>query len=138
MKWLALQQECAPVGHWDELRGAVSPATTPAPTPSSKTPSPGEAAPSISAPWQRFIDPLDNASTVADLNTRMTNLQRQVRDNGITYNVYAAADQPQRPWSLDLFPLMLGHSDWQQIETGVMQRMQLLERIMAAASDSLQ
>ena len=133
MKWLALQQECAPVGHWDELRGAVTPTTTPAPTALSKTPSTGEAAPSISAPWQRFIDPLDNASTVADLNTRMTNLQRQVRDNGITYNVYAAADQPQRPWSLDLFPLMLGHSDWQQIEAGVMQRMQLLERIMADA-----
>jgi uncharacterized circularly permuted ATP-grasp superfamily protein len=63
----------------------------------------------------------------------MAHLQRQVRDNGITYNVYAAADQPQRPWSLDLFPLMLGHTDWQQIETGVVQRMQLLERIMADA-----
>ena len=63
----------------------------------------------------------------------MANLQRQVRDNGITYNVYAAADQPQRPWSLDLFPLMLDTKDWQQIEAGVMQRMQLLERIMADA-----
>jgi uncharacterized circularly permuted ATP-grasp superfamily protein len=63
----------------------------------------------------------------------MAHLQRQVRDNGITYNVYAAADQPQRPWSLDLFPLMLGHADWQQIEAGVVQRMQLLERIMADA-----
>jgi len=127
MKWLALQQECAPVGHWDELRGGVTPA---------KTPGSGETAsttPSISAQWERFIDPLDKASNVADLNTRMANLQRQVRDNGITYNVYAAADQPQRPWSLDLFPLMLGHSDWQQIEAGVMQRMQLLERIMADA-----
>ena len=127
MKWLARQQECAPIGHWDELRGGVTPA---------KTPSSGEAAstvPSISASWQRFIDPLDTASTVADLNTRMANLQRQVRDNGITYNVYASADQPQRPWSLDLFPLMLGHRDWQQIEAGVMQRMQLLERIMADA-----
>ncbi len=127
MKWLARQQECAPIGHWDEMRGGVTPG---------KTPSLGEPAssvPTISLPWQRFIDPLDNASTVADLNTRMANLQRQVRDNGITYNVYAAADQPQRPWSLDLFPLMLGHSDWQQIEAGVMQRMQLLERIMADA-----
>ena len=125
--WLALQQERAPVGHWDELRGAV--------TPPVKTPSPPLAAPTLSSLWQRFIDPLDKSAQAreAELNTRMQHLQRQVRDNGITYNVYAAADQPQRPWSLDLFPLMLGHKDWQQIESGVLQRMQLLENIMADA-----
>ena len=119
---LALEHEAAPAGHWDELRGEVS-------NPKADT------ARAISAPWQRFLAPLDKAAHAreADLNTRMANLQRQVRDNGITYNVYASADQPQRPWSLDLFPLMLGHSDWQQIEAGVMQRMQLLEHIMADA-----
>ena len=119
---LALDHEAAPAGHWDELRGAVS-------NPKADT------ARAISAPWQRFLAPLDKVAHArgADLNTRMANLQRQVRDNGITYNVYASADQPQRPWSLDLFPLMLGHSDWQRIEAGVMQRMQLLEHIMADA-----
>ena len=113
---LELAHEAAPAGHWDELRGGDTPHA-------------------ISAPWQRFMAPLDRAtqSLEADLNTRMHNLQRQVHDNGITYNVYASADQPQRPWSLDLFPLMLGHSEWQQIEAGVMQRMELLERIMADA-----
>jgi uncharacterized circularly permuted ATP-grasp superfamily protein/uncharacterized alpha-E superfamily protein len=119
---LALEHEVAPTGHWDELRGEVS-------NPEA------DSARSISAPWQSFLAPLDKVAHAreADLNTRMANLQRQVRDNGITYNVYASADQPQRPWSLDLFPLMLGHSDWQQIEAGVMQRMQLLEHIMADA-----
>ena len=126
LTWLSLQQERAPVGHWDELRGKATPL---------KAPSSNAEDQAISAAWQRFIDPLDKASKAreVDLNGRMTNLQRQVRDNGITYNVYAAADQPQRPWSLDLFPLMLDHRDWQQIEAGVMQRMQLLERIMADA-----
>ena len=125
--WLALQQERAPVGHWDELRGAVTPPT--------ETARSSAASVSVSGPWQRFTGPLNTPSTqrVADLNARMTNLQRQVRDNGITYNVYAAADQPQRPWSLDLFPLMLGDTDWEQIESGVLQRMQLLESIMADA-----
>ena len=127
MTWLALQQERAPVGHWDELRGAV--------TPTVKTPGQPLAAPTFSGLWQRFIDPLNKSAQAreADLNSRMQHLQRQVRDNGITYNVYAAADQPQRPWSLDLFPLMLDHKDWQQIESGVLQRMQLLENIMADA-----
>jgi uncharacterized circularly permuted ATP-grasp superfamily protein/uncharacterized alpha-E superfamily protein len=151
LAWLALEHTRAPAGHWDELRATVSahsPAATPAaatavplapnkdllPTPapaSSPQPEPG----AISAPWQGFIDtlgqPLSNRE--ADLNERMAHLQRQVRDNGVTYNVYAAADQPQRPWSLDLFPLLLGHADWQKIEAGVLQRMQLLENIMADA-----
>jgi uncharacterized circularly permuted ATP-grasp superfamily protein/uncharacterized alpha-E superfamily protein len=129
-KWLALQQERAPAGHWDELRGQVAPlieAKTLAPL--AKTVS------ALSGAWKTFTDRLasETAGQQPDLNARMANLQRQVRDNGITYNVYAAADQPQRPWSLDLFPLMLDTKDWQQIEAGVMQRMQLLERIMADA-----
>ena len=118
MKWLSLQHVRAPAGHWDELRGNAS-----------------AAADAISRSWQTFMAPLDNPSGhgQSDLNARMANLQRQVRDNGITYNVYAAADQPQRPWSLDLFPLMLDSTDWQQISAGVLQRMHLLERIMADA-----
>ena len=50
----------------------------------------------------------------------MQSLQRQVRDNGITYNVYADADGPQRPWSVDLFPLILSQGDWAHIERGVL------------------
>ena len=60
-------------------------------------------------------------------------MARQVRDNGITYNVYANADQPQRPWSLDLLPLIVSSQDWQHIESGVLQRMRLLESIMSDA-----
>jgi uncharacterized circularly permuted ATP-grasp superfamily protein/uncharacterized alpha-E superfamily protein len=130
LKWLTFGQECAPDGHWDEMRGEltlladVQPEVAPAKTASS-----------TSEPWQTFIETLSSETSglLPDLNARMATLQRQVRDNGITYNVYAAADQPQRPWSLDLFPLLLDHKDWQQIEAGVMQRMLLLERIMADA-----
>ena len=115
--WLALEQERAPLGHWDELRGSADASAT------------------LSAPWRTFVEPLAATAPpdTAGLNARMDNLQRQVRDNGITYNVYAAADQPQRPWSLDLFPLMVDSTSWQQIEAGVLQRMRLLESIMADA-----
>ena len=130
LKWLTFDQECAPAGHWDEMRGEFTPSADVQPAVA-----PAKTDRSISGPWQTFVKPLasETSGLLPDLNARMANLQRQVRDNGITYNVYAAADQPQRPWSLDLFPLMLNHKDWQQIEAGVMQRMQLLERIMADA-----
>jgi uncharacterized circularly permuted ATP-grasp superfamily protein/uncharacterized alpha-E superfamily protein len=122
MNWLAHQALAAPAGHWDELRGLTIPPASEAPK--------GQA--QMSEAWQTFIQHLGNEG-LDSLGLRMGNLQRQVRDNGITYNVYAAADQPQRPWSLDLFPLMVPEVNWQQIEAGVLQRMQLLERIMADA-----
>ena len=65
------------------------------------------------------------------MDQRAINLARQVRDNGITYNVYADENGPQRPWALDLFPLIVDAPSWQHIEAGVLQRMCLLERVMA-------
>lgn len=99
-------------GHFDELRAAV--------TGSGK----------LTEIWRQFFSSLEN-DTAADLDQRAANLARQVRDNGITYNVYADENGPQRPWSLDLFPLIVDPQSWQRIEAGVLQRMRLLERVMA-------
>ena len=84
----------------------------------------------LSQPWQEFFDFL-GPDGFADLNHRTANLKRQIRDNGVTYNVYADANGPQRPWSLDLFPLIIGPDDWAHIETGIQQRTRLLNAIMA-------
>lgn len=61
---------------------------------------------------------------------RAARLARQVRDNGVTYNVYADEGGPQRPWSLDLFPLIVSADGWAQIERGILQRMQVLEGVL--------
>ena len=112
------QAQTAPAGHWDEMQGGVPAA---AGTPSFSP---------LSAAWSDFMQHLPDVSPAA-LNARKAQLERQVHDNGISYNVYADADRPQRPWSLDLFPLMVDTLSWQQIATGVLQRMRLLEHIMA-------
>ncbi len=65
------------------------------------------------------------------MDRRKRELERQIHDNGITYNIYADQTGPQRPWSVDLFPLILGEHDWRQIEAGVLQRARLLENIVA-------
>ena len=82
--------------------------------------------------WEAFFEHL-GPDGFDDLDRRAASLQRQIRDNGVSYNVYADADGPQRPWSLDLFPLILSPADWTQIESGVAQRVRLLDRIMADA-----
>jgi len=98
----------------------VQPETKPAP----------QAEPDLCPPWQTFFDQLGTTG-LDDLDRRTQTLARQVRDNGITYNVYASQGGPQRPWALDLFPLILTPDSWQQIEVGVKQRARLLERVMA-------
>jgi uncharacterized circularly permuted ATP-grasp superfamily protein/uncharacterized alpha-E superfamily protein len=103
-------------GHFDELRAAASH--------SSGTERP------LTSPWQQFFEAM-SAQDGPDLNQRSSTLQRQIRDNGVTYNVYADEGGPQRPWSLDLFPLLIEPEGWQQIEAGILQRVRLLERIMA-------
>ena len=97
----------------------------------SQTTTDGIDAPSpLSESWTRFFNFL-GTDGFHDLNHRSANLQRQIRDNGVTYNVYADADGPQRPWSLDLFPMLVSSQDWAFIEAGVRQRAHLLDRVMA-------
>lgn len=84
----------------------------------------------LSANWASFFDFL-GTDGFYDLNHRTANLRRQIRDNGVTYNVYADANGPQRPWSLDLFPMMVSAADWAVIEAGIQQRARLLDRVMA-------
>lgn len=100
-------------GHFDEMRGGLNQALHTAPC----------------DPWRQFAATLpSDAST--ELTRRSASLARQVHDNGITYNVYADTNGPQRPWSLDLFPLLISPENWQHIEAGVHQRAVLLEHLM--------
>jgi uncharacterized circularly permuted ATP-grasp superfamily protein/uncharacterized alpha-E superfamily protein len=120
----ALAPPAAP-GHYDELRGGLASAGA--------TGARDDAidAHSLPAPhWATFFETLGREG-FEDLARRTTSLQRQVRDNGVTYNVYADADGPQRPWSLDLFPYIVSPQSWAQLEAGVLQRVQLLDRVMA-------
>ena len=140
----------ASAGHFDELHGRTLDKPPPAPTQSqqqsqsslhlagtaSVTAVPPAAIAATRPPaklapdWHRFFNFL-GGDGFDDLSHRTANLHRQIRDNGVTYNVYADANGPQRPWSLDLFPLLLSAQDWAQIATGITQRARLLDRIMA-------
>ena len=132
----ALAPPAAP-GHFDELRGTVTLQGPPRPSapalpaplyeassappllPTVETgdPAPRERA-ALAPSWAGFFEHLGTGG-FDDLPRRAVSLERQIRDNGVTYNVYADADGPQRPWSLDLFPLIVSPESWAQIEAGV-------------------
>ncbi|HSV57648.1 MAG TPA: circularly permuted type 2 ATP-grasp protein [Variovorax sp.] len=135
-------------GHFDELRGRATPPLAPRAAPAS-APAPllrDAAAPDTAADtaddadageqpalvpaWAHFFEEL-GAGGIDDLPRRAVSLERQIRDNGVTYNVYADRDGPQRPWSLDLFPLIVSPESWARIEAGVLQRVRVLDRVLA-------
>jgi uncharacterized circularly permuted ATP-grasp superfamily protein/uncharacterized alpha-E superfamily protein len=84
------------------------------------------------AHWLRFFGELGGEG-LGDLDRRLTELRRQIRDDGITYNVYADSAEgggPARPWSLDLLPFVIEAEDWALIERGVTQRAALLSHML--------
>jgi uncharacterized circularly permuted ATP-grasp superfamily protein/uncharacterized alpha-E superfamily protein len=57
-------------------------------------------------------------------------VHNQVRENGVTYNVYADPQGADRPWELDLLPMILSHEEWRGIEAAIVQRATLLNKIL--------
>jgi uncharacterized circularly permuted ATP-grasp superfamily protein len=86
-------------GHWDELRDTAG---------------------QLREPWRHFFELLGEQG-IARLDDGVSAVAQQVRDNDITYNVYADNGKP-RAWSLDLLPLIIDEEEWALIERGVAQR----------------
>ncbi|WP_035212616.1 circularly permuted type 2 ATP-grasp protein [Achromobacter marplatensis] len=101
-------------GHYDELRDTAD----------------ASGATRLREPWPRFFELLGTGG-FADLDRRVDVVARQIRENGITYNIYAEANGSARPWSLDLLPFVINDTDWAAIEQGVCQRATLLNRVLA-------
>lgn len=97
-----------PDGHLDELRGPDG---------------------AMRAPWGDFYEAL-GAPRADTLAARAAAVARQVRDNGVTFNVHAEEDSA-RDWALELLPFLIAEDDWAAIEAGVTQRAVLANAIMA-------
>ena len=97
-----------PSGHYDELRAPDG------------TLRPG---------WRKFFGHL-GVGGFRDMPRRRATIERQVREDGITYNVYSEDGLRERPWSLDLLPFLIDAEEWSQLEAGLAQRAALMSAIM--------
>jgi uncharacterized circularly permuted ATP-grasp superfamily protein/uncharacterized alpha-E superfamily protein len=79
--------------------------------------------------WKPFLASL--AGEPAErMRERLQAVQSQVRENGVTYNVYADPLGADRPWELDLLPFIVPPGEWAAIESAIAQRATLLNRIL--------
>ncbi|MCB5191260.1 circularly permuted type 2 ATP-grasp protein [Methylobacillus arboreus] len=79
--------------------------------------------------WQALIETLEELSP-EQMCQRVEAIRHQVRENGVTYNVYADTKGLQRPWGLDILPFILPQEEWQTIESAVIQRATLMNAIL--------
>lgn len=80
--------------------------------------------------WSQFVSRLDELGADG-LTQRSEQARRLLRENGVTYNVYGASQDLERPWELDPLPILLPESEWQPLSEAVQQRAQLLDRLLA-------
>jgi uncharacterized circularly permuted ATP-grasp superfamily protein len=66
-----------------------------------------------------------------ELNRRIQSAERQIRDSGITYNVYDDLGGQDRHWELDVLPFMIAADEWRELEAGVQQRARLIDAILS-------
>lgn len=79
--------------------------------------------------WQQVLDhctQLDNAQVAR----RQNEISRQLRTNGIAYNAVSNKRVDDRPWQLDLIPLIIEPDDWSTLSTGLVQRAQLKKLLL--------
>ncbi len=65
------------------------------------------------------------------LLARRTELSRLLRNEGATYNVTIDHQSRRRPWMLDPCPLVIGETEWADLEAAVAQRAALLDLVLA-------
>jgi uncharacterized circularly permuted ATP-grasp superfamily protein/uncharacterized alpha-E superfamily protein len=65
-----------------------------------------------------------------ELAFRWTQAEQRIRESGITYNMYGDPLGAHRPWKIDLVPLLIPDAEWRFIESGIIQRAELLNLVL--------
>jgi len=79
--------------------------------------------------WTHFVDGIRGIGS-AELAKRWERAERRISENGVTYNIYGDPLGANRPWRIDLLPLLIGSDEWRYIEAGIVQRAQLLNLLL--------
>jgi len=79
--------------------------------------------------WERFMAAITTLGS-EQLELRRREVQRLLRENGVTYNVYGDTQKLSRPWRLDPVPLLISSEEWALSEAGLKQRAELLNLVL--------
>jgi uncharacterized circularly permuted ATP-grasp superfamily protein/uncharacterized alpha-E superfamily protein len=78
--------------------------------------------------WERLLRALADLEP-DEIDQRFAAADRRIRNRGMSYRVQGEA--AERTWPLGRMPLLIPESEWREIERGVIQRAELLDRVLA-------
>src|SRR4051794_22452408 len=84
----------------------------------------------VRAHWQPFLRQLGGLGA-EQINRAFASADRYLRDSGVYYRVYEDPAGAERPWPLSHVPLLIEPAEWNVLKAGVIQRAELLERVLA-------
>ena len=68
--------------------------------------------------------------TPSDIAARQRQADRLVEAEGASYLFHDSADDRSRPWRLDPLPLVISGAEWKTLESGIAQRVRVLNRLI--------
>jgi uncharacterized circularly permuted ATP-grasp superfamily protein/uncharacterized alpha-E superfamily protein len=80
--------------------------------------------------WQTMIDALSRLSE-AELHERFARADRYLRDAGVFYRAYGPKGSGERSWPISHVPVLIDGKEWEKVSAGLIQRADLLEKIVA-------
>ncbi len=78
--------------------------------------------------WRRMLSALA-AYEPNEMQQRFSAADRRIRSRGLSYRV--AGEKDERVWPISRMPLLVAEAEWREIAQGVVQRAELLERVLA-------
>lgn len=78
--------------------------------------------------WLRYLNALGRLGA-QEMEQRFNAADRRIRDMGISYRVYG--ETHERTWPLSRLPLLIPDEEWREISAGIVQRAELLDRVLA-------
>ena len=84
----------------------------------------------LRAVWSRLVSALDGI-TPDEMAKRIARGEQYLRDAGVFYRRYGPQDSSERDWPLSAMPVLIDEDEWATISTGLSQRADLLEQVVA-------
>jgi uncharacterized circularly permuted ATP-grasp superfamily protein/uncharacterized alpha-E superfamily protein len=79
--------------------------------------------------WNKFLNSFNQLGT-EELQSRNLDVNRYLKENGVTYTIHNDPSGSNRPWNLDIIPFLIQEKDWAIIESGLAQRAGLFDMIL--------
>lgn len=78
--------------------------------------------------WGTLIQNIENI-TLQGLEQKQHEIDWQLEENGVTYNIYGTENNKSQRWKLDPIPYIVPEDEWDELKKGLRQRAKLLDLI---------